>query len=156
EKDERFGLELDKSRDRKLLFLHSGSHTTSEVRYLPSDQPRAEPKLISPREPGLEYYVEHRDGTFWIRTNDKGRNFRLVTAPVADPGRASWKEVVAPRDSVMLAGLSLFRDFYVLFEREGGLPQLRVVDLKTGQTHRIEQPEPAYQASPGQNEEFDA
>jgi oligopeptidase B len=156
EKDERFGLQVDKSRDRKYLFLESGSHTTSEVRYLPSDTPRAEPKLISPREPGLEYGVEHRDGTFWIRTNDRGRNFRLVTAPVADPSRGGWKEVVAHRDGVMLAGLQLFRDFYVLFEREGGLPQLRVCDLRSGQAHRIEFPEQAYQAVPGQNEEFDA
>ena len=43
-------------------------------------------KLIAPREKEHEYDVDHRDGTFCIRTNDKGRNFRLVTAPGRRPG----------------------------------------------------------------------
>jgi oligopeptidase B len=50
----------------------------------------------------------------------------------------------------------------VLFEREGGLPYLRVVDLSIeapdalSASHRIEFTEPAYNASLGDNPEFDA
>ena len=73
-----------KSRDHKYLFVESGSHTTSEVRYLPADTGTAEMKVIAERIPEQEYDVDHRDGTFWIRTNDQGRNFRLVTAPASD------------------------------------------------------------------------
>jgi oligopeptidase B len=112
-------------------------------------------KVIAARQPEREYDADHRDGVFWIRTNDKGRNFRLVTAPDADPSRANWKERVAHREDVMLAGLAVFRDFYVAFEREGGLPHLRVTDFKSGATHRIEFPEEAYSASPSINREFD-
>jgi oligopeptidase B len=99
--------------------------------------------------------VDHRDGTFYIRTNDKGRNFRLVTAPVSDPSRANWKEVLPHRDDVMLAGVSPFKDFFVAFEREGGVPHFRVHDFRTGESHRIEMPEPAYQASFSANREFE-
>jgi oligopeptidase B len=155
EKDERFSASVWKSRDRKYLFVESGSHTTTEIRYFPADRPTAEMKLIAAREPEHEYDVDHRDGVFWIRTNDKGRNFRLVTAPASDPSRASWKEVVAHSDAVMLAGHYVFKDFYVLFEREGGLPHLRVSDFRSGQAHRIEFPEEAYQAGPSNNREFD-
>ena len=42
--------------------------------------------MIAPREQDHEYDVDHRGDLFYILTNDKGRNFRLVTAPVADPG----------------------------------------------------------------------
>ena len=28
-----------------------------------------------------EYYPEHRDGLFYLRTNDTSKNFRLVVAP---------------------------------------------------------------------------
>ncbi len=155
EKDERFSVYVWKSRDRAFLFLESGSHTTSEVRYWPAAEPNATPKLIAAREQDHEYDVDHREGEFWIRTNDKGRNFRLVTAPDSDPSRARWKERLAHREDVMLAGLSVFKDFSVLFEREGGLPQLRVTDFKSGATHRIELPEEAYSASPSTNREFD-
>jgi oligopeptidase B len=155
EKDERFNTYVWKSRDHKYLFVESGSHTTTEIRYFPADQPAAALKVIAAREPEHEYDVDHRDGTFWIRTNDKGRNFRLVTAPASDPARQNWKEVVPHRDDVMLAAHLMFKDFYVVYEREGGLPHLRVTDFRSGQTHRITFPEEAYHVTPANNREFD-
>ena len=155
EKDERFSAYVWKSRDRKLMFVEAGSLTSTEIRFFPADQPRAGMKMISPREVDHQYDVDHRDGTFWIRTNDKGRNYRLVAAPVSDPSRASWKEVLPHRDDVMLAGHSLFKDFYVLFEREGGFPRIRITDFRSGETHRIEVPEAASTTVPGVNREFD-
>src|SRR4030095_13352819 len=94
-------------------------------------------KVIAERSPDHEYDVDHRDGTFWIRTNDKGRNFRLVTAPAEDPAPANWKEIVPHRDDVMLSGHLLFRDFYVLVEREGGWPQIRVTDFGDRKSTRL-------------------
>ena len=154
ETDERFSVYVWKSRDRKLLFVESGSLTSTEVRFFPADQPRAALRLIAPRAVDHEYDVDHREGTFWIRTNDKGRNFRLVTVPVADPARERWKEVVPHRDDVMLSAHSMFADFYVLFEREGGFPRLRVTDFRDGTSHRVETPEQAFALGPGVNREF--
>jgi len=156
ETDEHFGLGVDKSRDRKYLFVTSGSHTTSEVRYLPSETGIAPMKVIAKRIPGEEYYVDHRDGLMWIRANDKGRNFRIVTAPAVNSGRANWKEVVPHRDDVMLSSHAMFRDYHVLMEREGGWPRVRITDLRNGESHRIDFPEPAYQVFLGTNNEFDA
>jgi oligopeptidase B len=156
EKDERFNLGVWKSRDHKYLFVESGSHTTTEIRFKPADSAAGEWRVIAERIPEQQYDVDHRDGTLWIRTNDKGRNYRLVTAPAADPSRTNWKEVVAHRDDVMLSGHLLFKDFYVLVEREGGWPQIRVTDFKTGQSHRVEFPEAAYQVNLSNNREFDA
>ncbi|HEX6903762.1 MAG TPA: S9 family peptidase [Thermoanaerobaculia bacterium] len=156
EKDERFDVYVSKSRDLQVLFIQSGSHTTSEVRYLPSDRPTAEMKLIAAREQDHQYEVDHRPGEFWIRTNDKGRNFRLVVADEKDPSRAKWREIVPHRDNVMLEGMDLFQSFYVVFEREAGVPQVRVTELPSGKTHRIDFPEPAYIVFPNANREFDA
>ena len=154
EKDERFNIGTEKSRSRKYIFLTSGSHTTSEVRYLDGANPRGEWKLIAPREQEVEYYADHLGDRFYIRTNDKGRNFRLVSVPIGDPGKKNWKEVVPVRDQVMLSGFEAFQDFYVLFERERGLPQLTIVDLASGAKQRIPFPEPVYTASPQINREF--
>jgi oligopeptidase B len=155
EKDPMFGLEVVRSRSNEYLFLYSGSHTTSEASYLKATEPAGEWELIAAREKDHEYYVDHHSDTFYIRTNDKGRNFRLVAAPVSGPARANWREVIAHRADVMLSGASFFRNHYVLTEREGGLPRLRVVDLKSGAARNIEFPEPTYAASSGPNPEFD-
>jgi oligopeptidase B len=120
EKDERFNIRAERSRSRKYIFLTSASHTTSEVRYLDAANPTGEWKLLAPREQDVEYYADHLGNHFYIRTNDKGRNFRLVSAPVDDPGKVNWKEVVPIREDVMLSAFEAFQDFYVLFEREQG------------------------------------
>ncbi|HEY3446676.1 MAG TPA: S9 family peptidase [Myxococcales bacterium] len=157
EKDEHFDLSVGRTRDDRMLLLESTSHTTSEESWLDADQPADSPKLILGREAGHEYYVDHREGVFYIRSNDAGcRNFRLVTAPVSDPSKASWKELVGCREDVMLEDVDMFRDFYVLLEREGGFPQLRVVSQASGESHRVEFPEKAYYAGPDTNREWDA
>ena len=156
EKDERFSVDVSKSRDDKYLFIDASSLTSSEIRYLPANDPAAELKMVAPRVAEQKYDIDHREGFFSIRTNDRGRNFRLVIAPVSDPSRANWKEIVPHRDDVMLAGQAMFRNFYVLVEREGGLPHLRITDFGDGKSHRIEFPEAAYLATPSNNREFDA
>ncbi|HMK28171.1 MAG TPA: S9 family peptidase [Terriglobales bacterium] len=152
--DERFNLNVERTRSRTFLLLESGSHTTSEWRYLRADQPAAEWQLIAPRLQDREYEVAHHGDEFYIRVNDTGRNFRLVTAPVAHPGSENWKELVPHRPNIMLTGMEMFDGFYVRLEREDGLPHFRVVDFKSGQTTSVAFPEPAYAASPAQNREY--
>jgi oligopeptidase B len=154
EPDERFEVEVHRSRSGKYLFLEIRSHTTSEFRYLDASTPNGEWKVIAPRQQDVEYYADHLGDQFYIRTNDKGRNFRLVTAPVSAPGRENWKEVLPVRPDVMLSGFEAFQDFYVLLERENGLPELTVVTPATGERKRISYPEPVYTVSPQTNREF--
>ncbi len=156
EKDERFNVGVQRTRSRKYILMDVASHTTAEARFLPADQPTGEFKLINPRRQDHEYYVDDHGDQFLIRTNDKGRNFRLVTAPISDPGEKNWKELVPHRRDVMLSNIDVFRDFYVRVEREQALPHLTIVDFKSGTAaHRIEFPEPVYSAFPQQNHEYE-
>ncbi len=155
EKDERFSINVERTRSHAYLLMTSASHTASEVRYLPATQPEGEWRVVAAREPLHEYDVDHHGDRFYIRTNSGGRNFRLVSTPVSDPGKENWKEVIPHRPNVMLEGMDFFASYYVLLEREDGLQRLRVADLRTGQWHRIEFPEPAYAAFPAQNREFE-
>lgn len=156
EKDEMFGIEVERSRSRGYIFLTSASHTTSEVRYVPADSPGEELKLIRPREAGHEYYADHHGDKFYIRSNEGGaRNFKLVEAPAADPRKENWKEVIPHRPGVMLDDVELFKDFYVISERGNATPRLRVVDFKTGKDVDISVPEPVYTISFGANHEYD-
>ncbi len=169
EKDERFRMDVERSRSGAYLFLMIHSHTTSEVRYLRADSPFSRFQLVAEREDEHEYFVDHHPGSsrdaaggiFFIRTNSGGRTYRLVTAPTEDPVRSRWHEVMANRPGVMLAGLETFRTHLVLTEREDGLPHLRIVDLTREATSALEASqrlifaEPAYNAMLGTNPEFD-
>jgi oligopeptidase B len=169
EKDERFRIDIERTRSGSYLLLVCNSHTTSEIRFLRADQPSGEFRLIAPREDDHEYYVDHHPGSsedsaggvFFIRTNSGGRTYRLMTAPAADPSRSRWREVIPNRPGVMLSAAEAFRTHLVLFEREDGLPYLRIVDLTRrapsalAASRRIEFAEPAYNATLGANPEFD-
>jgi oligopeptidase B len=149
EKDEVRRASARLSRDKKYVFIQSGSSNNTEYRYLPTDRPASEPKLMLAREGQHEYYPEHHGDRFLIRTNDKGRGFRLVSAPESDPRPQNWKEIVPARKGVTLEGLTVFRDFYVLSERDQGTMKQRVVEFKTGKEHYVEHPEPVYTAGLG-------
>jgi oligopeptidase B len=168
EKDERFRIDVERSRSGAYIFLIANSHTTSEVRYLRADSPSLPFQLIHERRDDHEYYVDHHPGSssdpaggvFFIRTNDAGRTFRLMTAPAVDPVRSRWHEVIPNRPGVMLSGVAAFRSHLVLVEREEGLPHLRIVDLTReapaalAASKRITFSEPAYNAALGANPEF--
>ena len=159
ESDERFNVGAGKTRDGKYLLQESASHTTSEQRFLSADDPTGAWTLIAARKDEHEYYADHRNGLFYIRTNDAGRNFRFVTTPVESPGPQNWTEIIAHRGDVMLEDVDLFASFYVACEREDGLPRLRVArfvgdGVEAGPAVDIGFPEPVYSAHPHTNREF--
>lgn len=155
EKDEKFNVGIERSRSKAFLLLGSESHTASEWRVLAADRPTESFRLVQEREKEHEYDVEHRGDLFYIRTNQGCRNFRVVTAPVSDPRKQNWKEIVPCRDDVMVARIDLFANHSVFFEREDGLPRFRITNLTTGVSHRVEFPEAVYAAFPENNPEFD-
>jgi len=154
EPDELYDIGVCDSRSEAFVVLAIVSKDTSEVRVIPSGEPRAAPRTLVPRRKGIEYYVEHRGDEFFIRTNDRGRNFRLVRAPVADPSPRNWKQVIAHRPMVMLEEVLVFRDFWVAVERDRGLVRLRITDFAGGKGRYVAFDEAVYCAQPGTNAEF--
>ena len=154
EKDELFDVYAYRSRDRAMIILGSSAKTSSEARYLPADQPTAPLQIVAPRKDGLEYDVEFDEGRLYMRTNEGAKNFRIVAAPVSQTVR-QWTPVVAHDPAVKIDGQDFFRDFMVLSERENGLPYLRVIDKRTGASHRVSTPEPVFAMRLGTNREYD-
>jgi oligopeptidase B len=155
EQDERFSIHVGRTRSRRFLLLLSASHTTSETRFLSADRPGDAWRVVQARETDHEYEVDHHGDSFLIRTNDLGRNFRLVQAPLDRPGRGRWTELVPHRPEVMIEAVDAFARHAVLLEREAGLPQVRVMELLAGSSHRVGFPEPTYNVNLGPNREWD-
>lgn len=163
EEDERFNIGIGRTRDGEYLMIEAGSHTTSEFRFLSTADPAGEFRLIAPRIDDQEYYPAHRDGVFFIRTNDAGKNFRVVTTPVAAPDREHWKELIPLDLNQPLEDLDVFQTFAVATRRKLGLPTLEVMRFRGGSGALafeapvgITFPEPAYTASSHVNRIFNA
>jgi oligopeptidase B len=155
EKDEIFDVGIGRSLDKKMLLIGSYSKTSEEFRYLEAANPAGAFKVVLPREPGHEYDVDYYNGQFYIRTNRGAKNFKVVTAPVADPSEKNWKPFIEHKPTLKIDGLTFFARHIVVSEREGGLDYLRVIDAKTSQSHRIATTEPDYTLSLSANPEFE-
>jgi oligopeptidase B len=155
ETDERFTVELEKTRSRAYILINIGSSLTSEVRYIKADHPKGRFATLLPRVQETEYDVTHRGVSWFIRTNEGAKTFRLIEAPVKDPSRANWKEVMAARPDATIEGVTAFKDELVTEERDRGLIKIRIQNFSTGNTHYIKFTEPVYTASIGANAEYD-
>ena len=155
EPDARFNVSIERTRSGQFLLLGVDSHTTSEIRYLEADKPAGEFRLMSPRRQNVEYYVEHQGENFYIRTNENGRNFRLLRTPVSKPAVENWREVLTHRMDVSLERVDGFANHLVVTQRANGLKQLHITDTATGAQHFVEFDEPAYALSSEPNEEYE-
>jgi oligopeptidase B len=145
EVDDHFNLYVYKSRDDKFIFTGHHSTLTTEMRYLPADQPEGELHVIAPREHGVEYFAAHHDGKFFIATNENAKNFKLMKAPVSHLSKDAWQEVIPHRADVMIEGLDTFQNHLVLYERRDGLKQIRVSAADgVSDVRYVQFPDPAY------------
>lgn len=155
EDDDTFSTFVFRTKSDRYLMIGSTQTLATEYRYLPADEPTGEFRLFEPRRRDHEYFVDHFDDHFYIRTNLDAKNFRLMRTPVAKTARANWSEVVPHRDDTLLEGFEIFREHLVLDERRGGLTRLRVKRWDGGEDHYIEFNDPAYLAAISVNPDFE-
>jgi len=155
EKDVTFSAYVYKSKSKKYLIIGSGSTLSSEYRFLDANSPDGKFKIIQPREKDLEYGVDHYKDKFYIRTNYKAKNFRLMETPVNRTTKGNWKDVIPHRDDVLLQGFEVFKGFLVVNERKNGLPHLRIMRWDKKGEHYLDFGEETYAAYISYNPEFD-
>ena len=155
EEDEAFRTYVFRTKSKRYLVIGARQTLSTEYRFLDAADPTGTFTMIEPRRRAHEYAVEHYGDHFYVRTNDGAKNYRMMRAPVASPGRASWEEMIPLRDDVLFEGFELFRDHYVVCERRDGLVQLRVLRWDGGGEHELDFGEPAYMAAFGINPDFD-
>jgi oligopeptidase B len=154
EPNERLNLYLSKTRSGAYLLLKLWSYDGVEVRFKPAGDPAAPFVTIDPLRKSVEYDVEHHGGRFLIRTNEGAENFRLVEAPVAD--LAQRRELIAHRPDVLIDGVDAFAEHLVVYERRGGLQQVRISRPDGSDARYVAFPEPVYSVDPGENPQFDS
>ena len=158
ELDEEFSCVVHKTKSEKFILIHSESTISSEIRFVPADQPSAPLQILQARIPHLEYAADHFGDYFYIRTNDRAQNFKLVKAPLANPSKENWIEVIPHRPETLFEDFDLFSKFLVTQERSNGLTQIHIQPWEAegeAEGHSLAFEDETYTAYVGTNPEFD-
>ncbi len=155
EKDETFNVYLSPAKSRRFLLINSVSTLSSEVRFIPADQPRAEFRIFQPRQKDLLYEVDHGPAGFLVLTNWQARNFRLMAADERSTAMSGWREIIPHREDVLLEQFEIFTRRLVLNERKKGLHSLRIIGLEAEEDYNLDLGEETYIARIGFNPELD-
>ena len=156
EADIGFYVGVGQTQSGRFITIDVHDHQTTEVHLIDAERPLEAPRLVEPREHGHEYSVEHRGGDLIITTNsDEAEDFRIVTAPIADAGRARWTELVAHKGGRLIIETIAYKDHLVRLEREDSLPRIIVRRFDNGAEHAIDFDEEAYSLGLSSGYEFD-
>jgi oligopeptidase B len=144
-----------KSKNDQWIWIYSSATLSSELRFIPANQPDTPFTIFQPRIDNVIYEVTALDDRFLIRTNaDEAENFKLMECSLNATGKENWKEYIEHDENVLIEGLDEFKDFLVIQQRKSGLTEIKVIDLKTEKNHLISFEEPTYDASLGNNPDY--
>jgi oligopeptidase B len=148
ENDSTFSVGIRPSKDNRYIFISSESSTTSEVRYLDANNPKATATLIQPRQREMLYEVTDYEGdSFYLTTNKNAVNFKLVKTPIAKPGMANWQDVIPADNNALLQQAEVLQNFIVGQQKIKGLTQIKVINRQNNSSYYVEFAEPAYVAN---------
>lgn len=156
EKDPGFFAGVGGTRRNDWIMVSVNDHETTEYRLIDASKPLSKPKLVARRKSGLQYDLEEGGDFFFILTNaDGAKDFKIMTAPVSDPRKENWTELVPHEPGRLILNVVGFADFMVRLERKDGLPRIVIHDRKTGEEHTIAFDEEAYSLGLGGSYEYD-
>jgi oligopeptidase B len=154
EPDPAFYVGIEIARSREFLFVTMESHTSTEVRFRRAGDIASALHTVHERAADIEYHLVHSGDSFFILSNEDALNFRVFEAPIGDPARAGWTELIAHRPAVKLEQIDAFEHHLVVTEREEGQKQIRILDLRSRDSHHVPFEEPVYTVALERNPEF--
>ncbi len=156
EPDPGYFVHIGKTQSDRFIVIHAHDHETAEAWIIPADAPETEPALIARRETATEYGLDEADGRFFILTNaDAAEDFKIVTAPIDQPGRENWVDLIPHEPGRLILSLTVYKRHMVRLERKEGLPRIVVRRLADGAEHVIAFEEEAYSLGLAGGYEFD-
>ncbi|MTD27507.1 S9 family peptidase [Erwinia sorbitola] len=148
EQDDSLYTGIARSASGAYLIITLSGNDTSEVRVLPLNEDNMRPQLIRPRIKGQEYYLDHNNDRFTVRSNHADKNFGIYT--FHQPEEA-WQSLVAPAPDSEIENFFLFDQWLVVARRAGGQTRLAKLQLASGEWQNLNFPDQSYMVRPGSN-----
>jgi oligopeptidase B len=164
EPDELFNVYLYKTRDENYLVITSSSMETTEQHYLDASSPNAALTLLAPRRRGWRYFLQHRQGEFFILSNEDAPNFKLMVTPVStgsrqavsSPSPEQWQTFIPHNPDKYLENVDLFAEHLVIYGRFNGLQTIDLHNFNSDSRQPIGFPEAVYATQTSSNPEFNS
>ena len=135
EKSEAFTVNIGLSSDDKYFFITASDHNTSEQYYFSVNEKEPNPKLIKKRKKGILYSVNTWNGKFYNHTNENAEDFKIdVTENITDP---NWKTFIAPKDEVLIGGLTFLNNWIIRSETSDALDKLYIKNITTNKEEEL-------------------
>ena len=154
EPDELFSVYMHKTRDDAYIVITSHSMETTEQHFLNADTPDGELLLLAPRKQGWRYFLNHRQGEFFILSNEEARNNKLMVTAVANLQPENWQTFIPHNPDKLLENVDVFADHLVVYGRFNGLHTLDIHNFNSDMRQPIKFPEPVYAIQTSDNPEF--
>ena len=130
EKSEAFTVGISLSSDEKFFFITTSDHNTSEQYYFDVNEIIPNPKLIKKRNKGILYSINSWDDKFYNHTNENAEDFKIdVTSNLNKP---IWKTFIAPKEEVLIGGLTFLKNWIIRSETSNALDKLFVKNIIEG------------------------
>lgn len=145
EKDTGWFTHIHESASGRFCVIAGGDHETSEQWLIDLHDAAAKPRLVAARQDGIQYSISDRGDELFVLTNaDDAIDFKIVTAPLANPARDNWRDLIPHRPGIYIIDVELYANHLVRLERANALPSIVIRDLKTNDEHAIAFDEAAY------------
>ena len=145
ESDDTFYVNIYKTRSEDYLVICIDSTQTSECLLLDANTPNGDFVSFLARQKDHEYSIDHFQNKFYIRTNICGKNFALKTSSQAVQSHCDdWETIIEAREDTLLEGYELLNNWLIVEERFAGLPQLRQINIESGESKTLTFQDPVY------------
>jgi len=156
ERDHSYYMGVGSSGDDKYIVINEHSTLSSELRFIPANQPKAKFKVFAPREHDLEYHAEHIGNRWIVRTNWQAKNFRVMQVDDAHVGdKKAWRDLVPASSDVFISSAAPFKNYLAIGERSEGLQRILIKPWKGEREFFVKSDDVDYTATIGDNREQD-
>eukprot|EP00794_Sanderia_malayensis_P020194 gene20194-22170_t len=131
EHDNRFNVEISKSRDGRYILIHSHSKTSSEVHALRTESSSIHPFCIKQRHDKGMYFIDHMNNHFYALQNCNEDEELKIARMSSISHDKQWEEIYPLNQSEqrVVQDMELFSDVCVVYELCNLKPQLTTFNL---------------------------
>ncbi len=126
EDDERYYVSISKSLTDTYVMIHCFSSLTSEVSLVDAEQPETAAQVFLPRQQGHLYELAHHETGFYILSNNKAPNKKILFSQDVPANLESCEVLVGHDASILIEGINAFQDFLLIEERQNGLRKFKI------------------------------
>lgn len=138
--DPAYFVSLSTSKSKKYILVKIESIACStEYLILSAEQPQQNFQIFLPRRKGHEYYLEHYNAMFYIRTNYQADNFRIMQLAEAnftrelllDLDKFAWQDIIGHDPNLYIDKFAVFNNYLLVQGAKTGVNVIAIKKIAT-------------------------